>query len=173
MYILLLQCCSGCFRPRLLSLSFGESKVKEGTAYYITNPTSNTTYKLTTKIDLFWNRKCIVCLPPSFRGRQCRFLYNKTKNNFQRWISWLSQRWRTQRNAIRNANCRIQWIIKTLNANCASGYPWEHACMSVCWHHSRLLLFLKLCPWSYHYGEWANAKGADWRCGLMRSPSAL
>jgi len=40
-------------------------------------------------------------------------------NNFWQWISWFSQRWRTQRNAIRNANCKTQWIIKTLNANCA------------------------------------------------------
>lgn len=28
------------------------------------------------------------------------------KNNFQRWTTWFPQRWRTQRNAIRNANCR-------------------------------------------------------------------
>ena len=47
-------------------------------------------------------------------------------------MSWIPQRWRTQRNAIRNANCRTQWIIKSLNAHCASGYPWEHACFSVC-----------------------------------------
>jgi len=33
------------------------------------------------------------------------------------------QRWRTQRNAIRNANCRIPWVIKSLNAHCASGNP--------------------------------------------------
>ena len=35
-------------------------------------------------------------------------------------MSWLPQRWRTQRNAIRNANCNIQWVIKTLNATCTS-----------------------------------------------------
>ena len=35
-------------------------------------------------------------------------------------MSWLPQRWRTQRNAIRHANCRIQWVIKTLNATCTS-----------------------------------------------------
>ncbi len=28
------------------------------------------------------------------------------KDNFQQWISWLLHRWRTQRNAIRNVNCR-------------------------------------------------------------------
>jgi len=28
-------------------------------------------------------------------------------------------RWRTLRNAIRNANCTTQWVIKSLNAYCA------------------------------------------------------
>ena len=42
-------------------------------------------------------------------------------------MSWLPQRWRTQRNAIRHANCRIQWIIKPLNASCASGI-----CLGAC-----------------------------------------
>jgi len=35
-------------------------------------------------------------------------------------MSWLPQRWRTQWNAIRHAICRIQWVIKTLNATCTS-----------------------------------------------------
>ena len=51
--------------------------------------------------------------------------------NFQQWISWFSHRWRTQRNAISNVNCRIQWIIESLNAPCALGYSQEHACLSV------------------------------------------
>ena len=46
-------------------------------------------------------------------------------------MSWLPHRWRTQRNAIRNANCRIQWIIKTLNAPCASGI-FLGACLLEC-----------------------------------------
>jgi hypothetical protein len=33
-------------------------------------------------------------------------------------MSWLPQRWRTQRNAIRHANCITPWVIKTLNAPC-------------------------------------------------------
>ena len=49
--------------------------------------------------------------------------YEIVENNFQQRISWLLQRWRTQRNAIRNANCRIPWVIKSLNAHCASGNP--------------------------------------------------
>lgn len=53
------------------------------------------------------------------------------KNNFQQRISWLSHRWRTQRNAISNVNCRIQWIIESLNASCALWYSGEHACLSV------------------------------------------
>ena len=53
------------------------------------------------------------------------------KYNFQQRISWLSHRWRTQRNAISNVNCRIQWIIESLNAPCAPWYSEEHACLSV------------------------------------------
>ena len=41
--------------------------------------------------------------------------------NFQQRMSRLPQWWRTQRNAIRNANCRTSWIIKILNAHCAPG----------------------------------------------------
>ena len=44
-------------------------------------------------------------------------------------MSWLPQRWRTQRNAIRHANCRIQWVIKILNATCTS--PWG-VCLLEC-----------------------------------------
>ena len=51
--------------------------------------------------------------------------------NFQRRMSRLPQRWRTQRNAIRNANCKTSWIIKTLNAHCASGIC-PVACLSEC-----------------------------------------
>jgi len=40
--------------------------------------------------------------------------------HFQQRMSWLPQRWRTQWNAIRHAICRIQWVIKTLNATCTS-----------------------------------------------------
>ena len=39
-------------------------------------------------------------------------------NNFWQRISWFSHRWRTQRNAIGNVNCRM-WIIEFLNAPCA------------------------------------------------------
>jgi len=46
-------------------------------------------------------------------------------------MSWFPHRWRTQRNAIRNANCRIQWIIKPLNAPCASG-TFLGACLLEC-----------------------------------------
>ena len=56
----------------------------------------------------------------------------KTKmiQHFQQRMSWLPQRWRTQRNAIRHANCKIQWVIKTLNATCTSFG--EYVCSSVC-----------------------------------------
>ena len=53
-------------------------------------------------------------------------------SNFQRWMSWLAQRWRTQRTAIRSVNCRIQWIIRLLNAKGAVGVSsWRHVCFSV------------------------------------------
>ena len=51
--------------------------------------------------------------------------------NFQRWMSRFPQRWRTQRNAIRNANCKTSWIIKILNAHCAFGI-FPVACLSEC-----------------------------------------
>ena len=51
----------------------------------------------------------------------------KYTNNFWQRISWFSQRWRTQRNAISSVNCRIQWIIESLNAHCASWYSGKHA----------------------------------------------
>ena len=52
---------------------------------------------------------------------------NPKHYNFQRWMSWFPQRWRTQRNAIRNANCKTSWIIKILNAHCALGiFPWAY-----------------------------------------------
>ena len=57
--------------------------------------------------------------------------FNAIIYNFQQRISWLSHRWRTQRNAISNVNCRIQWIIESLNAPCAPWYSEEHACLSV------------------------------------------
>ena len=56
---------------------------------------------------------------------------SEMKNNFWQRISWLSQRWRTQRIAISNVNCRIQWIIKSLNAHCALWYSGEHACLRI------------------------------------------
>ena len=62
------------------------------------------------------------------------FLYqyalSEMSNHFQQRMSWLPQRWRTQRNAIRHANCKIQWVIKTLNATCTSFG--KYVCWSVC-----------------------------------------
>lgn len=58
-------------------------------------------------------------------------IYIIIQYNFQQRISWFSHRWRTQRNAISNVNCRIQWIIESLNAPCAPWFSKEHACLSV------------------------------------------
>ena len=65
----------------------------------------------------------------------------QTKYNFQQRISWLSHRWRTQRNAISNVNCRIQWIIESLNAPCAPWYSEEHACLSVIMYSTPLIFY--------------------------------
>ena len=54
----------------------------------------------------------------------------KTYDSQQR-ISWLPQRWRTQRNAIPSVNCRIPRIIEFLNAYCARGSRRGHVCLSV------------------------------------------
>ena len=59
------------------------------------------------------------------------FALIRNQYNFQQRISWLSHRWRTQRNAIRNVNCRIQWIIESLNAPCAPWYSEGHTRLSV------------------------------------------
>ena len=61
----------------------------------------------------------------------CAWSQSLNLYNFQQRISWLSHRWRTQRNAISNVNCRIQWIIESLNAPCALWYSEGHACLSV------------------------------------------
>ena len=58
------------------------------------------------------------------------FSKNKNHKHFQQRMSWLLYRWRTQRNVIRNANCRIQWVIKTLNATCTSFE--EYVFWSIC-----------------------------------------
>ena len=59
-------------------------------------------------------------------------------------MSRFPQRWRTQRNAIRNANCKTSWIIKILNAHCAFWFSREHACLSVREPHSALVLANRL-----------------------------
>ena len=97
----------------------------------------------------FQNPKLLINLPSFMKTEKPRaaysawyfFFYQKESTcaadmmeiqyNFQRRMSWLPHRWRTQRNAIRNANCRIQWIIKTLNASCASGI-FLGACLLEC-----------------------------------------
>ena len=79
----------------------------------------------------------------------CMSLKIITKKNFQQRISWLSHRWRTQRNAISNVNCRIQWIIESLNASCALWYSGEHVCLSVV--KSSTLQFLVNCQ---KLGSW-------------------
>ena len=47
----------------------------------------------------------------------------KKHYNLQRRISWLSQRWRTQRNAIRNANCRLSESSKFWTQVALPGFP--------------------------------------------------
>ncbi len=76
-----------------------------------------------------------ACLPVGpfqpFVSKQSASNKQNNGNNFQQRISWFWHRWRTQRNAISSVNCRIQWIIESLNAHCASWYSNGHACSSV------------------------------------------
>ena len=84
------------------------------------------------KVQLVW------CFAP------CALYKNLMTYNFQRWMSRFPQRWRTQRNAIRNANCKTSWIIKILNAHCAFGI-FPVACLSEClWTPLSAGLFYKL-----------------------------
>ena len=62
-----------------------------------------------------------------FRERHLCCLRKSSKlRKFLRWMPRLGLRWRTQRIAISNANCRIPWIIRFLNVLYAPGYSWEH-----------------------------------------------
>ena len=57
--------------------------------------------------------------------------FNKYYDSWQR-ISWFSQRWRTQQNAIRNVNCKTPWIIKSLNANGSNWFKHNYyTCLSI------------------------------------------
>jgi hypothetical protein len=104
----------------------------------------------------------------------CKTYENACLYNFQQRMSRFPQRWRTQRNAIRNANCKTSWIIKILNAHCASG-KCPVAYLSEC--PRTPLSVLWWCPilshddvtWSYTAGflplhlsvvPWWN----EWRC---------
>ena len=57
-------------------------------------------------------------------------------------MSWLPQRWWTQRNAIRLANCISSWIIKILNAHCAFGILLE-AYLIECPHTPLILIYVR------------------------------
>ena len=70
----------------------------------------------------------LCCLTPSHMTQM--------PYDFQQRMSWLPQRWRTQRNAIRNAIRISSRIIKSLNAHCTSGNCREYAYLSVRKPHS-------------------------------------
>ena len=87
----------------------------------------------------------VDCSKPS--GRTSHNATSEMSNHFQQRMSWLPQRWRTQRNAIRHANCKIQWVIKTLNATCTSSevclleclfYPHQMVCLDSSWRRLSL-----------------------------------
>ena len=80
--------------------------------------------------------------------------------NFQRRMSRLPQRWRTQRNAIRNANCKTSWIIKILNAHCASGIC-PVAYLSECPRTPLSVSLLLVDPFIWFDGGWFAA-GLCW-----------
>ena len=109
-----------------------------------------------------WNRQLD-------RSPSSKFILNVY--NFQQRMSWLPQRWRTQRNAIRNANCRTSWIIKILNAHCASRICLV-ACKTEC-PCTPLDCYALICtnmseydiamgkPWLYWSFVWASRQGTN------------
>jgi len=70
--------------------------------------------------------------------------------NFQRLMSRLEQRWRAQRTVISIVNCRIPWINRNLNVDCAFGISLK-ACLLQCPIHfmpatrSALAVLLPVC----------------------------
>ena len=67
-------------------------------------------------------------------------------------MSRFPQRWRTQRNAIRNANCKTSRIIKILNAHCAFGI-FPVACFSEClWTPLSDCIFPSFCEFVWSAG---------------------
>lgn len=74
-------------------------------------------------------------------------------------MSRLAHRWRTLRTAIRNANCRIQWVIEILNAYCTFGLCLE-VCLYQCPYITIASLFCVLCV--LHFIE-RRVRGVVWR----------
>ena len=99
----------------------------------------------------------------SYKVTECVLRCNASIYNFQQRISWLSHRWRTQRNAISNVNCRIQWIIESLNAPCAPWYSGEHACLSVM-VFSTFITFLLSKAWTWRLVLAYLLKSAPLKC---------
>ena len=62
---------------------------------------------------IYWTIDVLVNEPPKLE-----WIYN-----FQQRMSWLPQRWRTQRNAIRNANCRIRESSNLWTHIALPGFP--------------------------------------------------
>ena len=67
----------------------------------------------------------------SFTKRRERSI---NRNNSQQWMSWLSQRWRTQRNAIRSVICTVRepsnlWTHIALEASAKSMPAWASVCL--------------------------------------------
>ena len=72
-----------------------------------------------------------VCVAISFTFFDYCFECFLHSYNFQRLMSRLEQRWRAQRIVISIVNCRIPWINRTLNVDCAFGISLK-ACLLQC-----------------------------------------
>ena len=92
------------------------------------------------------------------------FVKQNNDSHFQQWMSWLPQRWRTQRNAIRNANCNIQWVIKTLNATCTASAVCLLECLFIPTTKPRVFVKAALSV-SYPVGERHQLR---WKYGFPR-----
>ena len=77
-------------------------------------------------------------------------------------------RWRTLRNAIRNANCTTQWIIEILNAHCAAAVN-AGACLVECHFQTSkniTLLHTLLCAAAWLWDVGGNVQGLNSFLGL-------
>ena len=108
--LLIVHCCMVCMRVELLGLSNWTIGVDLEASVWLSN--KGVALSLQSRVLQF-----VVLTKTDWLA--CVVIHN----TFQQWMSWLPHRWRTQRNAIRNANCDTLRVIQFSNAHCGPGIP--------------------------------------------------